>query len=259
MKFLLMIKFLIATLLYMGIMMDNIIYAENTDAKLQEIEARLDAILKEQEMNSLESIVKLYNEKKPECFSRLRNYIEKHPHAPDIKRAKKLFAEWMEKKKSELLVHHKGHAGGKWNFYAFAISEDMEKLLKDIAELHGKSNDLNDKYLQVKKAAELAKRNGEINKADQLLQLAKRILDESQKVRKTTNKIFEQLLGGSNKPFYSTTLEGEGMWMNGVTIEFIFFIVEVAEQGKYVRTWTGKVKGGSEITISARNVIISAP
>lgn len=255
MKILSSIKFVATLFLYTGIITGSIVSAQDIDAKLTELETRLDAIINKKHM--LDTIVKMYNQRKPECFSLLKKYIAENPDAADIKRAKQLADEWTEKKKTELLVHHKSHAGGEWKFYAFTVSEDMEKLLKDIAELQWKVNEMNDKYTQVINAVNTAKKNLELDKAKQLLNLARRMLNENHKIRKNTNKTFEHLLGGSNKPFYSTTLNANGMWMNGVTIEFLFFIVEVAGNGKYVRAWTGKVKGGSEVIISGSKATIN--
>ena len=268
-----------ALFLYMGIATGSILSAKDTDAKLKELEARLDAIIQEKgysidapakakessaetstnkgEGSSLNKIIEMYKQRKPQSFSLLKKYIAKHPNAPDIEQAKRLAVEWEEKKKTELLVHHKGHAGGEWRFYAFAVSADMEKRLKDIAELHWGVNRLNDKYTQVVQAVNIAKNNLEFNKAQDLINAAAQILKVSQENRSETNKLFENLLSGSNKPFYSTTLESEGMWLDGVNTELLFFIVETAGKGKYVRAWTGKAKGGSEITISGSNATVS--
>ena len=114
-------KFMTALLLYMGIATGSILSAKDTDAKLKELEARLDAIIQEKgysidapakakessaeaatnkgKRSSLNKIIEMYKQQEPQSFSHLKKYIAEHPDAPDIEQAKRLAVEWKEKKK----------------------------------------------------------------------------------------------------------------------------------------------------------------
>ena len=155
-----------------------------------------------------------------------------------------------------MIIHLKAHAGGKWTYYAFAASDDLEKLLKDIADLHWKVNDMIDMYVKARNDANTYIRMRNAKRANELINKAKLILSESNKQRQNTNKLFEQLLSSRNKPFNTATQDGRGLWLRGVTSEYLFFIVEVVDDGKYVRAWTGRGKGGMEVTLNGRNIII---
>jgi len=184
------------------------------------------------------------------------NYFEGFYENFDIGKAKKLQAEWNAKKQTELIIHHKTHAGGKWTYYAFAASDDLEKLLKDIADLHWKVNDMNDMYVKARKDAWAYIRMRNAKRANELINKAKLILSESNKQRQNTNKLFEQLLSSSHTPLDTAVLDGRGLWLRDVTSEVLLFVVEVVENGKYVRAWTTRAKGGMEVTLDGRNVVI---
>lgn len=229
--------------------------AQDPFVQIDELESRLNKKLKLQNM-TLNSIIKMYSNREPEAFGKLEEYIAKKPDAPDIGKAKKLQAEWNAKKQTELIIHHKTHAGGKWTYYAFAASDDLEKLLKDIADLHWKVNDMIDMYSKARNDANAYIRMRNAKRANELINKAKLILSESNKQRQNTNKLFEQLLSSSHNPLDTAVLDGRGLWLRGVTSEVLLFVVEVVENGKYVRAWTTRAKGGMEVTLDGRNVVI---
>lgn len=229
--------------------------AQDPFSQIDDLESRLNKKLKLQNM-TLNSIIKMYSNRDPKAFDMLEQYIAKKTDAPDIEKAKKLQAEWNEKKQTELIIHHKTHAGGKWTYYAFAASDDLEKLLKDIADLHWKVNDMIDMYVKARNDANTYIRTRNAKRANELINKAKLILSESNKQRQNTNKLFEQLLSSSHKPLDTAVLDGRGLWLKDVTSEVLLFVVEVVENGKYVRAWTGRGKGGMEVTLNGRNIII---
>jgi hypothetical protein len=61
----------------------------------------------------------------------------------------------------------------------------------------------------------------------------------------------ENLVG---QAIYNTTIKERGMRLNEVKEEFIFFIVEVVEKGKYVRAWCCRASGGADLHINGQQI-----
>ena len=217
---------------------------------LREIEARLDARL-ESTGKSLDEICKLYADNNPSAVAELEEMIKKSKKSAEVEKGKKLLAEWKQKKQTELWLHHPGHAGGEYKVYIFNVDNKLESTLKNIATLHWQINSLIDNYTNAKNAADSAKQRGDYNKAKEASDLAQKLFNTSNEARQQNNKMIEQLL---TRAIDKTTIDGPGMKLSGVNGEFIFFIVEVTNGGKYVRAWCSRASGGSELHISGQQI-----
>lgn len=251
----------ISRIFYAGIMLFALIgtwgtaNAQDPFSQIDDLESRLDEHLRVKNM-SLNSIIRDYNNGRFEAYSMLKEYIAKKPNASDIEKANKLLAEWWKKKQKELLVYHDGFAGKEWMFYAFTLSDDSEKILNGMAELRYKVKDLDEQYLKKMKYAGIVARSVSADAAQKLLNEAKLIFNESNKYRRDFFDKLKQLLYGNNKPFYSATNRCQRWLLTDVPSEFLFLIVETVGKDKYAKVWTGRVKGGAEVTLDGRNVII---
>ena len=206
----------------------------------------------EQARKEIDAAVKEYEAKRPESFNTLEKAIRKYDGTPEAENGKKLLAEWKKKKQTELIVHHPG-GQAQCLFYVFKCLPDLETTLKDIAEIHWKINDMNDAYMGCKAQAQMEIRMGNPNRADEALKRARTILQRSQQARAQNNQMFEKLLS-LGYVVDKTDFTSPGMWANGVSGEFIFFIVEVVEGGKYVRAWCCRARSGSDLYIKGRKI-----
>ena len=172
---------------------------------------------------------------------------------PEAEIGEKKLAERRKQKQTQVWLYHPA-AVNEYRVYLFYSSPEVESLLKNIAEIHWKVNDLNDQYVRAKSVADMAIRQGDPDRANQALKLAKIILQKSQEARNRSNKIFEELLARRNSVFYNTTISGKGMCLDGVEKEYVAFIVEVTGRGKYVRAWCCRTKGGCDLFIKGREI-----
>lgn len=221
-----MLKNIMTAILFIGIGGWYAVNAQKPDTQLKKIEARIDAKLKKMGL-----------------------YI---PPAPPSKQSSSVASVAGD---STTLIVNKSVKGDNCRFYAFNYMKELEDLLKVIAESHWKINDANDKYVNIKNMASVEKNKGNYAKAADLLNKAQVILNASAKWRKQLNEQFEDLLGRGHS-FYNTKNVGTRTSFTNINKEFTAFIVETAEGGKYVRAWTFHAKGGMEVTITGRKVII---
>ena len=200
----------------------------------------------------IDAAVKMYTELNPEAFGRLEEAIRKYAGTPEAENGRKILAEWKKKKQTQLIVHHPG-CQTKCICYVFRYSAEMESTLNKIAANHWEVNDMNDAYSGAKAQAQMNIRMGGPDRADQELKRAQVILRRSQEARTKNNRMFEELLL-RDYVVDKTDFSHPGMWLSGVTGEFLFFIVEVVENGKYVRAWCCRAKGGADLFITGRKI-----
>ena len=224
-----MLKNIMTAILFIGIGGWYAVNAQKPDTQLKKIEARIDAKLKKMGL-----------------------YI---PPAPPSTQSSSVASVASVAGDSATLIVNKSVKGDNCRFYAFNYMKELEHLLKVIAESHWKINDANDKYVNIKNMASVEKNKGNYAKAADLLNKAQVILNASAKWRKSVNDEFEGLLR-NGKSFYNTKNVGTRTSFTNINKEFTAFIVETAEGGKYVRAWAFHAKGGMEVTISGRKVII---
>ncbi|MBQ4328232.1 MAG: hypothetical protein IJC27_00740 [Lentisphaeria bacterium] len=158
-------------------------------------------------------------------------------------------------KSSSSLVIYKTTTGENCRFYAFTYTEELEGLLKSIAKLHWKANESADLYIQLKDYANDAIKKQNARDAKTLVDEAEKMLNITMQRRRTANEHFEEMLK-KGYSFYNSKNIAARTEFTGIPDEFIAFMVETAEKGKYVRAWAWHVKGGMEVTLDGRNVVI---
>lgn len=217
------------------------------EAKIQAVKNRQRSAIAKK---AIEAAVKMYADSNPEAFDRMEKAIRDYDGTPEAENGKKLLAEWKKARLNQVIVHHQT---AQCRVYLFKYSAELETLLKNIAEIHWKVNDMNTGYMGAKVQAENAYRMGNPNFAKDALNRAKMILQKSQEARNSNNQMFEKLIS-QGYVIYNTIYNDPGMWLKGVTDEYLFFFVEVVENGAYVRAWCCRAKGGSSLTIKGRNI-----
>ena len=154
------------------------------------------------------------------------------------------------------LIINKPVQGDNCVFYAFKYDSELEKNLKQVAELHWLINDKMEVFDKLKSNAETEKNSGNYTKAKNLLEQAENILKTLTTQRDVVNKLFKELIAKgealfTEKNIYSVTQFTE------VENKISAFMLETAEKGKYVRAWAFSAKGGMELTISGREVTVN--
>ena len=235
-------------------------YNSLPEVRIKKIEAFLDSKLKvieekekkeKAKKDSFAYCAKLYATNDPNAFKLMQEAISKYAGTPDAENGKKLLAEWKKKKQSEVWLHHPGNSGGEYRIYVFNYSADLESVLKSVADLHWQVNSSNDQYTRAFQAAQAARQVHDLERAKKALELAEMILQESKESRENANKITEKLI---TQAIYNTTIRGRGMRLQEVKAEYIFFIVETTDRGKYLKVWCHRAKGGDDLYINGREI-----
>ena len=221
-------KIITAASLFVVIGVSNVANAQKTDKQLKEIETRINVKLKK--MGLLSSAASSESES-----SSVQN-------TPVLD--------------SRTLIVNKLVMGENCRFYAFKKMKELEELLIAIAKFHWKVNESNDLYIQLKNIAAQEKNKGNYKRAADVLKMAQETLNRAGERRKKLNKELEDLLR-KGYVFYNTTNIAKRTSFTDIDKEFTAFIIETAEKGKYVRAWAFSAKGGMEVTISGREVIVN--
>lgn len=74
---------------------------------------------------------------------------------PEAEIGEKKLAERRKQKQTQVWLYHPA-AVNEYRVYLFYSSPEVESLLKNIAEIHWKVNDLNDQYVRAKSVADMA-------------------------------------------------------------------------------------------------------
>lgn len=205
----------------------------------------------------IDAAIRMYaKNRQEEALGMMEKAVRKYAGTPEAEKGKKLLTEWKLEKQKQLIVYHP-EISAECRVYLFKYLAELEPLLKNIADAHWKVNDLNDAYIASKNQAEYyMRRNSAL--AKDALDRARMILQKSRQARDLIDKTFENLLS-QGFAVYQTTFLDRGMRLTGVSAEYIVFIVEVVDRGKYVRAWCCRAKGGSSLSINGRTITASLP
>lgn len=111
--------------------------------------------------------------------------------------------------------------------------------MKNIAEVHWEINDLTDKYVEARDQWQL----------DMARDLKNTCSQSREKAHSAFQKFLtDELVVGTVK--YTRP----GVHLKEVKGEYIFFIIEVAEKGKYIHAWCHRARGGDDLYIKGRNI-----
>ena len=209
--------------LFIGIGLWNVANAQDPDSQLNQLEARIDAKLN-QKGNSFQT----YPPTSSSTFIRSASQPQSGSSASSSYR-------------SRILIINNPGGNGVCRFYIFRYTKAIEELLKGIAKNHWELNDVNDSYDRLKAA-------GRVEQAGV-------VLKESARLRNLQHKQFFELL--KEHCLYNSKMVKKRQGFRSMKDEFTGFIIETAEKGKYVRAWVFHGKGGMEVTLSGRDVIIN--